>query len=193
MLFLQGWGEGVRSSNPPPERRRPRSEAWVASACLPPHTHTCPPSTAPHHSVPKRAPLHARAQDWPHKWPSFIPDIVGASRTNAGLCENSMVVLRLLSEEVFDFSDSLTTAKTRELKTSFNDQFAAVHELCLAVLSAGAGRDLVRTTLATLNAFLSWVPLGYIFESNVVDALLRLLPQPPYRNLAVQCLTEVGF
>lgn len=137
--------------------------------------------------------MHARAQDWPHKWPSFIPDIVGASRTNAGLCENSMVVLRLLSEEVFDFSDSLTTAKTRELKTSFNDQFAAVHELCLAVLSAGAGRDLVRTTLATLNAFLSWVPLGYIFESNVVDALLRLLPQPPYRNLAVQCLTEVGF
>ena len=48
-------------------------------------------------------------QDWPHKWPSFIPDIVGASRTNETLCENSMAILRLLSEEVFDFSkDSLT-------------------------------------------------------------------------------------
>lgn len=43
-------------------------------------------------------------QDWPHKWPSFIPDIVGASRTNVTLCENSMAILRLLSEEVFDFS-----------------------------------------------------------------------------------------
>jgi len=48
-------------------------------------------------------------QDWPHKWPSFIPDIVGASKTNETLCENSMAILRLLSEEVFDFSkESLT-------------------------------------------------------------------------------------
>ena len=43
-------------------------------------------------------------QDWPHKWPSFIPDIVGASRTSESLCENSMHILRMLSEEVFDFS-----------------------------------------------------------------------------------------
>ena len=51
-------------------------------------------------------------QDWPHKWPSFIPDIVGASKTNEGLCENSMAILRLLSEEVFDFSkDSLTAVR----------------------------------------------------------------------------------
>lgn len=30
-------------------------------------------------------------QDWPHKWPSFIPDIVGASKNSETLCENSMV------------------------------------------------------------------------------------------------------
>jgi hypothetical protein len=43
-------------------------------------------------------------QDWPHKWQSFIPDIVNASKTNETLCENSMHILKLLSEEVFDFS-----------------------------------------------------------------------------------------
>lgn len=43
-------------------------------------------------------------QDWPHKWPSFIPDIVAASKTSEPLCENSMVILKLLSEEIFDFS-----------------------------------------------------------------------------------------
>jgi exportin-1 len=43
-------------------------------------------------------------QDWPHKWTSFIPDIVNASKKNESLCENSMVVLKLLSEEIFDFS-----------------------------------------------------------------------------------------
>ena len=36
----------------------------------------------------------------------------GASKTSETLCENSMAILRLLSEEVFDFSkDSLTQAR----------------------------------------------------------------------------------
>lgn len=132
-------------------------------------------------------------QDWPHKWPSFIPDIVGASKTNETLCENSMTILRLLSEEVFDFSkNDLTAAKTKELKSSFNEQFASVHELCLMVLSASQRPDLIKATLMTLNAFLSWVPLGYIFESNLVEVLLRLFPQQPFRNVALQCLAEVA-
>jgi exportin-1 len=132
-------------------------------------------------------------QDWPHKWPTFIPDIVGASKTNETLCENSMAILRLLSEEVFDFSkNDLTQAKIKELKSSFNDQFAQVHELCLMVLNASQRPDLIRATLATLNAFLSWVPLGYIFESNLIETLLKLFPQPQLRNLALQCLAEVA-
>ena len=51
-------------------------------------------------------------QEWPHRWPSFVPDLVGASKTSETLCENSMVILKLLSEEVFDFSrGSLTQAR----------------------------------------------------------------------------------
>lgn len=49
-------------------------------------------------------PLQVVKQDWPQKWPSFIPDLVGASKTSETLCENSMIILKLLSEEVFDFS-----------------------------------------------------------------------------------------
>ena len=49
-------------------------------------------------------PVQVLKQEWPHKWPSFVPDLVGASRTSETLCENSMVILKLLSEEVFDFS-----------------------------------------------------------------------------------------
>ena len=49
-------------------------------------------------------------QDWPSKWPTFITDIVNASKTSELLCENSMVILKLLSEEIFDFSrGELTT------------------------------------------------------------------------------------
>lgn len=166
-------------------------------------------------------------QDWPHKWPSFIPDIVGASKTSETLCENSMHILRMLSEEVFDFSrgeltqvwelmwdflsvcmwktlDTLdgvedrrhhrhhhTQAKTRELKATLNNEFRLIHDLCLFVLNASRKPDLVRATLSTLHAYLSWVPLGYILESNIVEVLLALFPQAPFRNVALQCLTEV--
>jgi hypothetical protein len=37
------------------------------------------------------------------------------------------------------------------------------------VLNSSQKPDLIRATLATLHAFLSWVPLGYIFESNVIE------------------------
>ena len=57
--------------------------------------------------------LQILKQDWPHRWKSFIPDIIGASRTSETLCENSMIILKLLSEEVFDFSrGELTQAST---------------------------------------------------------------------------------
>ncbi len=35
-------------------------------------------------------------QDWPKNWPTFISDIVGASRTNEPLCQNNMIILKLL-------------------------------------------------------------------------------------------------
>ena len=82
-------------------------------------------------------------------------------------------------------------AKTKELKNSLNAEFQLIHELCLLVLNASSKPDLIRATLGTLHAFLGWVPLAYVFESNLVEVLLRLFPQPAYRNLALQCLTEV--
>jgi hypothetical protein len=35
-------------------------------------------------------------------------------------------------------------------------------------------------------------PSRYIFESNMVQLLLNLFPQAPFRNVALQCLTEVA-
>jgi len=35
-------------------------------------------------------------QEWPHKWPTFISELVGASKTSETLCENNMVILKLL-------------------------------------------------------------------------------------------------
>ena len=123
-------------------------------------------------------------------------------------------------------------------------EFQLIHELCLYVLSASQRTELIQATLSTLHAFLSWIPLGYIFESPLVckilsnsfqteivvgtvtidfrcqlalviivvkgcshgmclhhmfsfcyalqlETLLKFFPMPSYRNLTLQCLTEV--
>ncbi|KAL8160536.1 hypothetical protein V2J09_002073 [Rumex salicifolius] len=131
--------------------------------------------------------------DWPAKWQSFIPDLVAAAKTSETICENCMVILKLLSEEVFDFSrGEMTQQKIKELKQSLNSEFQLIHELCLYVLSASQRAELIRATLATLHAFLSWIPVGYIFESPLLEILLKFFPAPAYRNLTLQCLTEVA-
>ncbi|KAI7726756.1 hypothetical protein M8C21_006128 [Ambrosia artemisiifolia] len=131
--------------------------------------------------------------EWPARWRSFIPDLVTAAKTSETLCENCMTILKLLSEEVFDFSrGEMTQQKIKDLKQSLNSEFQLIHELCLYVLSASQRTELIRATLATLHAFLSWIPLGYIFESPLLETLLKFFPVPSYRNLTLQCLTEVA-
>ncbi|KAF8412892.1 hypothetical protein HHK36_000864 [Tetracentron sinense] len=138
--------------------------------------------------------------EWPTRWRSFIPDLVSAAKTSETICENCMAILKLLSEEVFDFSrGEMTQQKIKELKQSLNSEFQLIHELCLYVLSASQRTELIRATMATLHAFLSWIPLGYIFESPLVckllstlETLLNFFPVASYRNLTLQCLTEVA-
>lgn len=43
-----------------------------------------------------------------------------------------------------------------------------------------------------MQVYLTWIPLVYIFNTNLLEILLSLFPRPEFRNLALQCLTEVG-
>ena len=47
---------------------------------------------------------------------------------------NNMAILRLLSEEVFDFGTGLTTARAIQLKQQFCGQFEEVYRLCHEIL-----------------------------------------------------------
>jgi len=132
-------------------------------------------------------------QDWPNNWGSFVQDITTSSKTNEALCENNMVILKLLSEEIFDFSDTMTRAKTSELKEQFSKEFAMIYQLCDLVLSNSTNEQLLVVSLKTLLCFLSWIPVGYIFETSMVDLLLKkFFPVPSFRNTALACLTEIA-
>lgn len=133
-------------------------------------------------------------QEWPHRWPSFIPDIVSSSRTSLSICENNMHILRLLSEEIFDYSaEQMTQVKTKNLKNQMCGEFSEVFQLCSEVLEKANKPSLIKATLETMLKFLNWIPLGYIFETNVIDNLIgRFLEVPEFRNVTLKCLSEIA-
>ena len=105
-----------------------------------------------------------------------------------------MAILRLLSEEVFDYSaDQLTSTKAKNLKSTMTQEFAAIFQLCSEILTTAEQVSLIKATLETLLRFLNWIPLGYIFETPIIETLLnRFLEVPDFRNVTMKCLTEIG-
>lgn len=113
-------------------------------------------------------------QEWPHNWPNFITELVESSKTNLSLCENNMVILKLLSEEIFDYSaEQLTQAKVKNLKNQMCGEFSEIFKLCSEILEEAQKTTLIKATLETLLRFLNWIPLGYIFETTIIDLLLN--------------------
>ncbi|CAO3597587.1 unnamed protein product [Absidia cylindrospora] len=133
-------------------------------------------------------------QEWPRNWPTFIPEIVASSQNNLTLCENNMAILKLLSEEIFDYSaEQMTQLKTTNLRNQMCGEFAEIYNLCKEVLDRAQKPSLIKATLETLLRFLNWIPLGYIFETNLIDILhTRFFEVPQFRNVTLKCLTEIG-
>ncbi|VDP06326.1 unnamed protein product [Soboliphyme baturini] len=133
-------------------------------------------------------------REWPMNWPNFITEIVGASRSNEALCQNNMNILKLLSEEVFDFSTGqMTQAQANHRKQQFCGDFQAVFQLCQYILESSPNVQLVLSTLTTLLRFLNWIPVGYIFETNLIEMLTtKFLTLRVFQNVSLKCLTEIA-
>jgi len=133
---------------------------------------TCSASVFP--SIFFFTPCQILKQEWPHNWPNFITELVESSKTNLSLCENNMVIMKLLSEEIFDFSaEQMTQTKIKNLKNQMCGEFSEIFKLCSEVLEEAQKTSLIKATLETLLRFLNWIPLGYIFETTIIDLLLN--------------------
>lgn len=133
-------------------------------------------------------------QEWPQNWPDFIPELVQSSQSSVNVCENNMVILKLLSEEVFDFSaEQMTQAKALHLKTSMSKEFEQIFKLCFQVMDAGSTTSLVLAALESLLRYLHWIPYHYIYNSNLLDLLsTKFLMSSDTRAVTIKCLTEIS-
>jgi len=99
-----------------------------------------------------------------------------------------MIILKLLSEEIFDFSaEQMVQAKIRHLKNQMCGEFSEIFKLCSEILEETNRPSLIKTTLETLLRFLNWIPLGYIFETRIIDLLLTRVSNCCF-TLANTCL-----
>ena len=133
-------------------------------------------------------------REWPKNWPNFISELVGSSKTNESLCHNNFVILRLLSEDVFEFSlGNMTQGKAKQLKETICSEFAQIFQLCQFVMEKSENVALIQSCLETLLRFLNWLPLGYIFETDLIKTLVyKFFTVNMFRNVTLACLTEIA-
>jgi len=58
------------------------------------------------------------------------------------------------------------------LKQTMCSEFSDIFNLCNEVLEKANKPSLIKATLETLLRFLNWIPLGYIFETQIIDFLV---------------------
>ncbi|CAD8074453.1 unnamed protein product [Paramecium sonneborni] len=135
--------------------------------------------------------------EWKTTWVSFIPEICELSKTDQNLCENNLKLLRLLSQEIFDYSkNQLTTHQIIELKSNLHKEFQLIFELCFFLIQTFVEKQnikitLIKQTLETLYTYLSWIPFGFIFMTQLCEILIQLFDNNHFRNLSIRCLTEI--
>ena len=73
--------------------------------------------------------------EWNTTWQNFISDICNSATENEAKCENALNILKLLSEEVFDFSKGTILQKDAiSLKEKMSNEFEMVYNICMQVL-----------------------------------------------------------
>lgn len=164
---------------------------FINAACVDPNSRTA-------HSVLIRKMNLVLVQilkhEWPHNWADFMPSLINWSGGNESICINSMEILSLLSEEIFDFgAEQMTQEKKRMIQQNFNKEFGNIFMFFHSVLNSSTNQDLIASSLRTLLRFLKWVPVFYVFENNLIELLAtKFFIASPLQNQSLKCLTEIA-
>jgi exportin-1 len=87
----------------------------------------------------------------------------------------------------------MTQMKAKHLKDSMCVEFSQIFQLCSYVMDNSQSVPLIHETLETLLKFLTWIPLGYVFETKLISTLIhKFLNVPSFRNVTLKCLTEIA-
>jgi len=91
----------------------------------------------------------------------------------------------------------MTSTQIKELKETMFKEFESIYNLCSYVIKGYLQNhqqvriSLIETCLNTLYAFLSWIPLGYIFLTDLISDLLQIFEFKELKPACLKCLMEI--
>lgn len=65
----------------------------------------------------------------------------------------------------------MTQSKAATLKHQMKQEFSQIYNLCREILGKATKPSLIKATLETLLRFVHWVPVAYIFETDLIPTL----------------------
>jgi exportin-1 len=130
--------------------------------------------------------------DLPQKWPKFVADIVTISQGSEELCENTMLIFKLLSDEVSDFSkNEMIQVEIEQLKTYLSAEFGRIQDFCYFVMSTSRKNSLLKVTMKAFSSCVYCVSTLSILNSRLVYILQQLVTDIAICNYSLSCLNEI--
>ncbi|KAI4291326.1 exportin-1 [Pancytospora philotis] len=134
-------------------------------------------------------------KDWPQKWSSFIADLITVSQsTSMAVARNTLKILQMMNEQIFEAEDGITTTRKRLLRATLQQEYFSIFRFISLVLKYSESQELDDQLLENcLNAFRSFcksMPLEFVFNTEIVDHVLVHL-NSPHSIAAIDCLLEI--
>ncbi|KCZ80277.1 hypothetical protein H312_02335 [Anncaliia algerae PRA339] len=132
-------------------------------------------------------------KEWPKNWPSFISDLLNASKTiSMNVCRNSLEILKRLNEEIFEFSNDITTSKKILLQNQFKTEYIQIFQLIKAILESPNSMDsnLIETTFSAFISFCKKMGKEFLYNTNIIELICSYL-NSPHSISSIQCLREI--
>lgn len=156
--------------------------------------------------------------EWPQRWSTFIEDVTQNASSGSAQLTLSLVVLRILAEEIHEFHRNYEGRRQSDLVTALeayaNSLMAFLASTmsnvgAVVMASAKAAGGLSNSTLGatesgmilvdvlkTLQAYMPWVDLQFVYDGKFLPCLCDLLQAPSFRKPACEglllCVTRKG-
>ena len=77
-------------------------------------------------------------KEWPNSWTSFVKDLVNAAMESESSCQNSMYILKIVVEDVFQFNNTMTSDFSEKIRESLQSDMVDIFNVPLLLASPAA-------------------------------------------------------
>lgn len=132
-------------------------------------------------------------REWPQCWPKFVDELLALSQASPGSQDIVCEVFKTLSDDVHEFGDRISSKRRAELSkglTETEDTILSFVTNCTQTFFEVGDSAGLSAALETLSSIMAWCDMAKAMKAGVPVALLGLLKQCLYHELARDAALE---